>query len=122
MGSFHIRESEHSGIWVVTYEGEIDLQTRRNALQEGLRLVDSQVVRGIILDFREATIDMTIVDAYFLAGEKHNVPLLRRTKIAVLHQEDEQFHDFFALTGENRGLTIRRFSDIESAYGWFAEM
>jgi len=118
---FVLKESPHPGIWILRYDGPVDLATRMEAFEEGRKIIEDQSVTGALIDFREAELRCSIEEAYVLIAEKISSALFLGIKTALLFYKIPNEGDFEAMIAENRGLEVRAFTDEKRAFDWLLE-
>lgn len=75
----------------------------------------------LLLDFTEASGEVSLADRYFL-GDKAQILSRRRLKVATVatrRQIDPQ--KFAELVARNRGVDLRAFTNVEDAEEWLLE-
>ena len=77
---------------------------------------------NVLLDLRDLSCGLTILDAYLLAEEITETTMFLERRVAlVIPEEDHRFCPaarFFALCGTNRGLPVRTFEQENVARTW----
>jgi hypothetical protein len=119
--AFVLKESQHPGIWILLYDGPVDLATRMEAFDEGRKVIKEQSVTGALIDFRESEFRCSIEEAYVLIAEKVSSALFLDIKTALLFHEVPNEGEFEAMIAENRGIEVRAFADEQTAYDWLRE-
>lgn len=106
-----------------TAEGELDFEASKKALIEIASATAHLVDYEILLDTRQAHIQMSVADLWYLAVELSSLCNDFSRKTAVLCPV-ERFDDaaFFALCSENRGFRVKAFNSFEDAMNWLIGM
>jgi hypothetical protein len=106
-----------------TSEGELDFETSKKALIEIASATAHLVDYEILLDTRQADVQMSVTELWYLAAELSKLRDAFSGKTAVLCPI-ERFDDaaFFALCSENRGFRIKAFTSFEEAINWLIGM
>ena len=116
--SFDIRESEYPGIWRVTYRGAVDLDIRKEALEESRAILRDKKPKAGLLDFRGAQLELSVEQMYDLVQQRVTSTLFLGVKMALLFNEVPEVCEFEALVTENRGLEMAVFTDETQAFDW----
>ncbi len=103
-------------------EGNLDLPTSRRVLSDLAKACIDTDNYHVLLDVREATGTLSVVDIWELAAALDEVGLGRRNKIAILNAPKDDFNRaaFFETCSVNRGFNVHTFQDFEAALTWLA--
>ena len=116
--SYRIAEYEPD-LWEVVYFGEINAEIRNQALSDWLSLVNKSKLKGVYVDFQQATLRMSTVDEYAFAERIAAAPILIQARHALLHRpEDVHLNRFVETVARNRGREVRIFSEKEEMLEW----
>jgi hypothetical protein len=118
---YQIKESKYSDIYEVIFTGEVDLSTRRRAVQERLTITEGKILKGILIDLRQAKLVMTTYEEFLFGVEKSEIEHLRSMRTAFVHGEESLDNEFIITVANNRGYDARGFLDREAAYQWLIE-
>jgi hypothetical protein len=118
---YTISQTGQEGIWVVEYSGTIDNQARLAALAEGLEKAKGKKLRGILVDFRNASLEMSTFEQYEFGSRKSAQAQLHGVKTAFLHRKDDRKTGrLIEPVARNRGIMARVFTDKAEAMNWIA--
>lgn len=115
-----IRESQHSGIWEVLHSGPTDLGTRLFAFETGKGIIQSGIVSGILVDFRQAELTVCKAEVYDLSRARVSSAVFLGIRTALLFKEIPEEEEFDIVVAQNRGLDFRAFTDEGEAMAWLA--
>lgn len=106
-----------------TSEGQLDFEMSKKALIEIASATAHLTDYEILLDTRQAYVQMSVTELWYLAAELSKLRDAFSGKTAVLCPV-ERFDDaaFFALCSENRGFRIKAFTSFEDAINWLIGM
>jgi hypothetical protein len=99
--------------------GVLDFSASKQALLD----IASQISRAgeyeVLLDTRGAEVVLSTTDIYDLGVALANHPSMRQSKIGLLApMSDVDNARFLETVAQNRGVTIRAFTDFEQAITW----
>jgi hypothetical protein len=100
------------------YAGEVALMDKE------IRLKANGLNYKIVYDFRETTNHISVADAYYWFSLEHNKALFDLKYIPVVkitNEQDKDFFDFFGITSNNKGATIKICKDETSAFQWLEQ-
>lgn len=105
-----------------TAEGTIDRRASEQQIAELVAASRELSDFDVIIDTRNAEMNVSDTDVWYMAVEFARLPEMRRRRIAIL-PSDEGFKRaaFFALVAGNRGSQIRPFDNFEAAIHWLVE-
>ncbi len=103
-----------------TPDGELNLETSKQALLELALKNSTPVKRDILIDARGATSRLTITDATELVQVMIEHRDSFRSKVAMLTEPGQRFDNakFMELYANNRGFRVGAFKDFEEAMNW----
>jgi hypothetical protein len=103
----------------VTPDGLLDLERTKKVLLEIAYSSASLPDYDVVLDIRNADIDMDVTDLWELASELHKYGAAFSRKTAVLvPQERSDYGGFFALCAQERGFEVSAFTHFGDAMEW----
>lgn len=107
----------------VTSEGKLDFEQSMKILTEIALATAPLVAYEILLDTRQAHVQISEADLWYLAAELSKLRKAFSGKTAVLCPV-ERFDDaaFFALCSKNRGIMVKAFTSFEDAINWLIGM
>lgn len=105
-----------------TAEGTIDRRASEQQIAELVAATRELSDFDVIIDTRNAEVNVSDSDLWDLAVTFSRFPEMRRRRIAIL-PSDEGFDRaaYFALVAENRGTQIKPFDTFEAAINWFVK-
>jgi hypothetical protein len=104
---------------VATPQGQLDFEKSKRILLKLASGSANLAAHEVLLDLRNADVELSAGDLWYLAAELGRPPLAFRGKIAVLCRltaSDQA--DFFALCAQNRGFQVCAFTSFEQAVEW----
>lgn len=103
-----------------TVHGDIDRAASLRLLHEVLQRLADAHAQGVLLDVRDSKAKLSYADLYYLAAEIFAARISPPTRIAMVHDLDEDIEKvrFFELTARNRGLQVELFTDPAPAAHW----
>jgi hypothetical protein len=103
----------------VTPDGRIDLEKSKQHLKQVASAAAPLTDYEIIIDTREAQIEMSPADLWYLAAELSTLgeTFFRKTAVLCPLERFDQA-GFFALCAQNRGFRVSAFSSYEEAVEW----
>jgi hypothetical protein len=115
----HLTIIRASDFLVATPHGQVDFERSKRILLKIAAASASLVAHEILLDVRDAQIELSAGDLWYLAAELGYPHMPFRGKIAVLCSlAGSDQADFFALCAQNRGFRVRAFTSFEEAVEW----
>jgi hypothetical protein len=104
---------------IVTAEGRFDLEKTQRALLEVAAVPGSFTDYDILLDTRDAAVDLSAADFWYLARELADLKHKPDLKIGIVCPP-ERFDraEFFSLCSTNRGVKVNAFTSFEAAVNW----
>jgi len=104
----------------ITPDGVINLATSRQLLVDIARTEQPPADYDLLVDFRHAHSQISILDVYQLAAELTTHGDTFRRKMALLVTEGTGFDraSFFETCSHNRGFAVNAFTDYENALRW----
>jgi hypothetical protein len=102
-----------------TPEGRFDLEQAKTVLTEIASVSAPSDDYDVILDTRNAQLNMDVADLWDLAAELHRLhqAFSRRTAVLV-PPGDSDYAGFFALCAQERGFEVRTFTHLGDAMEW----
>ena len=117
--AWHVRNPEKSdGVVLLTITGPVDGAELRGAMQAALASCLGHDVRLVLTDLTEMNAGHTVVDLFGSITAIGDLGVRGRFREAVVAGSDPatlELAQFFETAGVNRGLSIRGFTDVESA-------
>ncbi len=102
-----------------TVKGALDLSGSRATLLSVSNTMESAGTQLVLIDTRQALVDLSITDAFQLGVAVALQSAVARAKTAILApMSDEERAQFFALVAQNRGARLRAFTSFEEAITW----
>ncbi len=105
------------GILEIVLSGKLTLQSLNALRSEMMTILQDRGARAVLADCREVTGPHEIVDAYY---RTRSLPFdVRQIPVAIVDRAtDISYQSFFEATAANVGMTIKWFTDVESARSW----
>jgi len=102
-------------------EGTIDLTKSRKLLVDVAMAERPPADYDLLIDFRDATLSMSITDIYSITSELSQQGDTFRRKVALLLAPGHDFNksSFLETCAYNQGFSVETFNDFESAMRWF---
>ncbi|MGE0557228.1 MAG: hypothetical protein AB7E73_09575 [Burkholderiales bacterium] len=97
----------------------ITADLERSFAKEAIETAHRAGLPGFYADVRGAPNIATTLDQYRLAYEDMtNFGLDKKSKIAIVHLQDDHSHDFIETVFNNAGYSCKLFTDEDEACGW----
>lgn len=110
------------GLWHVKYDGRISLETRKGALEEFLANMGENIPFGMLVDLRNADMDLTLLDAFEWGNRLAAEIYFHGCKMVFLETpEHVERSQFVETVSRNRGGTTRVMTDWDAAIAWLKE-
>lgn len=104
----------------ITPDGILNIDTSRQLLVDIAKAEQQAVDYELLVDFRETTCQLSIIDLYQLAGElcKHGHTFRNKVALLVLPGIEFNHASFFETCSYNRGYGVNAFIDYDKAIRW----
>ena len=120
--SFAIEPLDQAGLWVVRYAGITTLDVRKRALAHFVQVSEGHPVTGIIVDLRQAELQLSTVDAFAFGNSLANERGLRQCRLVFLERLENGLRSRFLETvASNRGRETQVFTDYDKAVMWLLD-
>lgn len=103
---------------VVRYYDDVDLITRTEALSKGREMLKKTGYKRILVDLRDADMQLPPYDAYQFSEKLTEAPELKVSKTAFLVAENDTSNSFVEIFAGNRGYLYNEFTDEQKAWSW----
>jgi hypothetical protein len=119
---FEVSHDGAAGCIVASLSGDLDTHTVGAFFAEVLRVAGETGCHRVVSDLRDATINASAADMYWMADalSKKNIQILHRRAIVVSRDQDD--YAFWETLCANQGQgNIRIFEDYDEARRWALE-
>jgi hypothetical protein len=106
----------HTKVW-----GELTVETVTKLTTDVGGVAARHGFVHFLFDMRETTEEAGTIDAFFLAVNPERRGLDRTHRRAIVHRGDNPLYDFFETVSDNRGYSVKTFTDIDRALEWLQE-
>jgi hypothetical protein len=115
--SYNLLSSVHDGIIEIVISGEVAINAVEKLQNEVFTAIQSTNIRNVLVDVRNIKGRFGPAEAYFRV--RGYLPEQRLFNTAVVDlPENEAFESFHETTGCNAGLSLKCFTNIDSAREW----
>lgn len=102
-------------------EGSLTIDVAHQTI---IRMADASArhdTKLLLLDLRNASVEASTTDIYYLPSHFANLGLTQRHVQALVVAQDRQDYDFMETVSKNRGHLVKVFADKEKAKSWLKD-
>lgn len=120
--AFAVEPLDHTGLWLVRYIGKTTLEVRILALAHFVKVSKGHPVLGIIVDLRQAELQLSTADAFEFGNRLAQERGLRQCRLVFLERSENGLRSRFMETvASNRGRDTKVLTDYDEAVAWLME-
>ncbi len=123
---YSVKHNVEENMIIAEVKGEVGFSALQELGAEIMRVAKQENCQYILTDLREAYLEVTVSEIYFLPQNLAKIARMQEVKLfdvkrAFVAAKDQEILRFYEIVSHNQGQGTRLFYDIEEAKNWLRE-
>jgi hypothetical protein len=116
-----VQFNSNNALVCVTHTGDLNAEEGLASTAKAIELATMHESYLFLFDMRQAKIDESVANVYTMPDKIWAMGASPKTRVTIVYTADHLIYEFLENVACNRGMTVKRFENMEEAIQWLLE-